>query len=146
MNDLLNTTAHVNGSPPGRGLPHLKLSDGELVRLAADLATGQRQLQPSLTQVNMLTGVPVVKIRQAIKARAAQHERADRKWGASPSPIRSLIRDRELRDLIDSLDDALDLVAFANDSLTPQRGGFLGGVLKEAIGYLRDLRERVAAE
>jgi hypothetical protein len=75
MNALLNATPHVNGDQPtinGRGLPHLKLTDDELVRLAADMATGTRPFQPSLAQTNVLTGVPVAAIRQEIKARAAQ--------------------------------------------------------------------------
>ncbi len=76
MNALLNATSHVNGDRPvnGRGLGHLKLTENELVRLAADMATGTRPFQPSMVQVNLLTGVPVAKIRAEIKSRAAQHE------------------------------------------------------------------------
>ena len=76
MNDLLNAPSHVNGGDQstinGRGLPHLKLSDDGLVRLAADMATGQRSFQPSLAQTSTLTGVPVAAIRAEIKARAAE--------------------------------------------------------------------------
>jgi hypothetical protein len=76
MNALLNATSHVNGVRPvnGRGLAHLKLTDDDLVRLAADMATGTRPFQPSVAQTALLTGVPVAAIRQEIKARAAQHE------------------------------------------------------------------------
>jgi hypothetical protein len=76
MNALLNATAHVNGDQPtinGRGLPHLKLTDDEMVRLAADMATGTRPFRPSLVQTNVLTGVSVAAIRQEIKARAAHN-------------------------------------------------------------------------
>ena len=74
MNALLNSTCHVNGDRPvnGRGLGHLKLTENELVRLAADMATGQRPFQPSLAQTSTLTGVPAAAIRAEIKARAAQ--------------------------------------------------------------------------
>jgi hypothetical protein len=74
MNDLLNAVSHVNGDRPvnGRGLGHLKLTENELVRLAADMATGQRPFQPSLAQTSTLTGVPAAAIRAEIKARAAQ--------------------------------------------------------------------------
>jgi hypothetical protein len=74
MNALLNTTSHVNGDRPvnGRGLGHLKLTENELVGLAADLATGQRPFQPSLAQTSTLTGVPAAAIRAEIKARAVQ--------------------------------------------------------------------------
>ena len=77
MNDLLNATSHVNGDRPvnGRGLGHLKLTENELVRLAADIATGQRPFQPSLTQTSTLTGVPVAAIRAEIKARQAAFRR-----------------------------------------------------------------------
>ena len=76
MNALLNATSHVNGDRPvnGRGLPHLKLTDDELVRLAADMATGTRPFQPSVAQTTLLTGVSATKIRAEIKARAAQAE------------------------------------------------------------------------
>jgi hypothetical protein len=76
MNALLNTTSHVNGDRPvnGRGLGHLKLTENELVRLAADMATGTRPFQPSVTQTTLLTGVSATKIRAEIKARAAQYE------------------------------------------------------------------------
>ena len=75
MNALLNATSPVNGGLPvvnGRGLPHLRLTEDELVRLAADLATGRRPLQPSVAQTTLLTGVSATKIRAEIKARAAQ--------------------------------------------------------------------------
>jgi hypothetical protein len=77
MNDLLTAIPSVNGGPPvvnGRGLLHLKLTDEELVRLAADLATGQRPFQPSVAQTTLLTGVSATKIRAEIKARVAQAE------------------------------------------------------------------------
>jgi hypothetical protein len=75
MNALLNTTSHVNGGQPvinGRGLAHRKLTNDELDDLAADIATGQRPFIPSLKDISFLTGRPVAKIRQKIKARTAQ--------------------------------------------------------------------------
>jgi hypothetical protein len=75
MMQVLTKIPDVNGGSPvvnGRGLSHLKLSNDELVRLAADLATGQRPFQPSLKQTNLLTGVPVAAIRAELKARAAR--------------------------------------------------------------------------
>jgi hypothetical protein len=74
MNDLLNVPHHVNSDAPalnGRGLAHRKLTNGQRVRLAADLATGQRRLDPSLSQISVMLGVPPAAIRADIKTRAA---------------------------------------------------------------------------
>ena len=49
-------------------------------------------------------------------------------------------RDRELRDLIDELDDALAVIN-ASNSYTPQQVEYLAGVLNETLHYLRELRE-----
>jgi hypothetical protein len=75
MNALLNTVSPVNGCDRpvnGRGLGHLKLTDDELVRLAADMATGTRPFQPSVVQTTLLTGVSAAAIRAEIKARATR--------------------------------------------------------------------------
>ena len=88
MMQVLTKFPDVNGSPPvvnGRGLPHLKLTDDELVGLAADLATGQRRLQPSLNQVSALTGVSLAAIRAELKARMA------RKNGQPPKDLAAAI-------------------------------------------------------
>jgi hypothetical protein len=67
------------------------------------------------------------------------------RWVVARRPIPpdrlALVRDRELRDLIDELDDAL-AVLDASNSYTPQQVEYLAGVLNETLNYLRELRER----
>jgi hypothetical protein len=62
-----------NSSAPvsGRGLAHRKMTHDEQLKLAADLATGERQFEPSLSQVADLVGVSTAKLRAELKARAA---------------------------------------------------------------------------
>jgi hypothetical protein len=86
MNALLNAPNNVNGDQftiNGRGLAHLKLTEDELVRLAADMATGRRPFQPSLAQTYILTGVPAAAIRAEIKARAARENGRPKDFAAA---------------------------------------------------------------
>jgi hypothetical protein len=78
----------VNGSKPpvnGRGLAHRKLSRKQRLSLAADLATGQCRLDPSLGQISAITGMPVAAIRAEIKVRAAREN------GRSPKDLAAAI-------------------------------------------------------
>ena len=52
----------------------------------------------------------------------------------------ALVRDRKLRDLLDNLDDAIDIVDASNIN-APHNIEFLYGVINEARHYLRELRE-----
>jgi hypothetical protein len=83
MNALLNAASDVNGNHTinGRGLPHLKLTDDELVGLAADMATGQRPFHPSVAQTTLLTGVSATKIRAEINVRCQRDELGRRHGG-----------------------------------------------------------------
>lgn len=57
MNLLIQKSSPVNGSVSGRGFAHRKLSLEQGVRLAADVATGQRRFEPSsLAQLSSLFG------------------------------------------------------------------------------------------
>jgi len=68
-------TANVNGSyVSGRGLARRKLSNKQRIKLAADLACGQLQLQPSLAQASELVGVSQTKVREELRTRAAARE------------------------------------------------------------------------
>jgi hypothetical protein len=73
MLDIIKSTQNGNGSDviSGRGLRRRKLTSLERIGLAADLATGQRQLTPSLTQSADLTEVPLRQLRKELKARVA---------------------------------------------------------------------------
>jgi hypothetical protein len=61
----------VNGSKPvgGRGIKRRKLSPGEKVKLAADLATGVRPYTPSVAQACAVTGAPQRAVTAELKAR-----------------------------------------------------------------------------
>jgi hypothetical protein len=67
----------VNSGEPevvrGRGLAHRKLSRKQRLSLAADLATGQCRLDPSLGQISIITGMPVAAISAETKARATRN-------------------------------------------------------------------------
>jgi hypothetical protein len=64
----------VNGSKPvgGRGIKRRKLSLDEQIKLAADLATGERPFMPSVAQACMLVDVPQRAVAAELKARAAR--------------------------------------------------------------------------
>ena len=69
--------------------------------------------------------------------------RTNRGWAVERRPAHDpyrYVRDRELIDLIDALDRALD-IASGNGALTPQQSTFLCDVLGEAAHELRELRE-----
>src|SRR5262249_56224945 len=68
--DVNDPSYHISG----RGLRRRKLSRTERVRLAADLASGQLHLHPSLAQVSQLVGMAAAKVREELKARAAARE------------------------------------------------------------------------
>jgi hypothetical protein len=90
MNALLNVTSPVNGNggPPvvnGRGLARRRLSLDEQVKLAADLATGERPFMPSMAQACMLVDVPQKAVAAELKARAA------RRNGHSPKDLAAAI-------------------------------------------------------
>jgi hypothetical protein len=63
----------------GRGLAHRKLTVNEQIKLAADLATGERQLELSRTQAAKLVGVSTTQLRTELKARAEAREAAQRR-------------------------------------------------------------------
>jgi hypothetical protein len=63
----------------GRGLAHRRLTRKQRLRLAADLATRRRRLDPSLGQISLLLGVPAPAIRAEVKARTAQRENGQAK-------------------------------------------------------------------
>jgi hypothetical protein len=73
----IQNSQSVNPDAPevvhGRGLAHRKLSRKQWLSLAADLATGQCRLDPSLGQISAITGMPVAAIRAEIKARTARN-------------------------------------------------------------------------
>ena len=71
MQQLLNgISPSVNNSVNGRGVKHLKLTSQERISLAADIATGARLFEPSLTQTCSCLDVPIAAVRAEIKARA----------------------------------------------------------------------------
>jgi hypothetical protein len=63
----VNNVPHVSG----RGIRRRKLTRFQRVRLAADLASGQLQLEPSLGQACELFNVTPAQVREELKARAA---------------------------------------------------------------------------
>src|SRR5262249_61030253 len=82
MLDFLAPPADINNRyVSGRALKRLALSHTGRVRLAADLASGLRQLHPSLAQTARLVGVAEEDIRTELKARAKTHE------AAVPTPV-----------------------------------------------------------
>jgi len=89
MQQLLNgVSSGVNNSVNGRGVKHLKRTRQELISLAADVATGRRPLEPSLTQTCALLDVPVAAVAE-IKARNGSGSEVDdfvKAWfGFSPA-------------------------------------------------------------
>jgi hypothetical protein len=76
MQEIIRTSPACNGngagSVNGRGLGRRKLTPAQKISLAADLATGQQSLAPSLCQVSALTGVPLWRLSQELKARTRQ--------------------------------------------------------------------------
>jgi hypothetical protein len=65
-----NGSDAINGRGLARRLPHLLTY--ERVGLAADIATGQRHLVPSLTQIADVTGIGIWQLRAELKCRAEQ--------------------------------------------------------------------------
>jgi hypothetical protein len=66
----VNDVPHVSG----RGIRRRKLTRSQRVGLAADLASGQLQLEPSLGQACELFNVTPAQVREELKARAAALE------------------------------------------------------------------------
>jgi hypothetical protein len=66
----VNNTPHVSG----RGIRRRKPSPSQRVSLAADLASGQLQLEPSLGQACELFNVTPAQVREELKTRAAALE------------------------------------------------------------------------
>jgi hypothetical protein len=62
-----------NGRSPvnGRGLKHRKSLNGDLVRLTADIATGERPFLPSIAQSCQLTGASRKAVADELKRRTA---------------------------------------------------------------------------
>ena len=71
MNNIVprQTNGNGQGSVNGRGLARRQMTVGERVCLAAEIATGQRQLMPSLTQIADATGISVWSLRNELKER-----------------------------------------------------------------------------
>jgi hypothetical protein len=73
----IQNSQSVNPDEPvavsGRGLAHRRLTRKQRVQLAADLATGQRRLDPSMGQISVLLGVPSAAIAAEIKARVGRN-------------------------------------------------------------------------
>jgi hypothetical protein len=71
MNVLIQKSAPVkqSGRVCGRGLARRKLSLEQRKGLAADLLTGAREFQPSLTQTASLLGVTPAQVREELHAR-----------------------------------------------------------------------------
>ena len=73
MLDIVRKSSSSDGNGTavsGRGLARRQLTVAERVRMAADLATGQRDFVPSLTQIAGMTGVTTWQLRAELKARA----------------------------------------------------------------------------
>jgi DNA-directed RNA polymerase subunit RPC12/RpoP len=72
MDDIAKISKNGSGdaSVSGRGLARRKLTLDEQIKLAADLATGERPFKPSFGQAADLVGVTVAQIRAELKARA----------------------------------------------------------------------------
>jgi hypothetical protein len=72
MLDIIKS-ATVNSDAPGvvngRGLAHRKLTRNTRIKLAADIVTGQRRLDPSLNQACTILIVSPTAVREELKAR-----------------------------------------------------------------------------
>jgi hypothetical protein len=78
MLDLVKSSSNGNGldSINGRGLAHRKLTRIQRRGLAADLATGQQYLVPSLSQVADLLKITPAELREELKVRAQREAEA----------------------------------------------------------------------
>jgi hypothetical protein len=84
MLDIIKTATNYNGPDyvSGRGLARRKLTSQQRIDLAANLATGRQYLAPSLAQITNLTGISLLQLRSALKARArrdAEQQEAERR-------------------------------------------------------------------
>jgi hypothetical protein len=108
----------VNGSKPpvnGRGLAHRKLSRKQRLSLAADLATRQCRLDPSLGQISAITGMPVAAIRAEIKARAVQADAHATGRKAEAEAIDTLLDDVPLGHLLERVIDRFDVFSMLEE-------------------------------
>jgi hypothetical protein len=116
---------NVNPTLNGRGLNHRKLTTEQRVRLAADIVTRQRRLDPSLTQTCAILAVPPMAVREELKARGV-HKNGGRPpkdlaaaivaaWDAASEHERELaVRTIGVADVWDVLFRSFDLASGAN--------------------------------
>jgi len=93
MLEIIKRHHNGNGAINGRGLAHRKWR-GQRLRLAADVATGERQLVPSFGQLSSLFDVSTADLRAELKAREAHQrqlaERDERKGQAAEQPAEAV--------------------------------------------------------
>jgi hypothetical protein len=82
--DVNNHTPHISG----RGLRRRKLTRRQRVRLAADLVSGEAQLDPSLNQVCELLAIPPVDVRGELKVTEQTTSALVEAWDAATEPER----------------------------------------------------------
>src|SRR5262249_37678566 len=108
MQQLLSgISSSVNSSVNGCGVKHLKLSSQERIALAADIATGVRPFEPSLTQTCVVLDIPVAAVRGEIKRRSAAN-------GSDPAEASPAVMAAALVDIV-GLDTAVDLLIAADN-------------------------------
>jgi hypothetical protein len=74
LSTVLSQASNGNGAAVnGRGLRHRKMTRGEALELAADIASG-RPFLPSLHHLADIFGVPIASLSKTVKARAAAQE------------------------------------------------------------------------
>jgi hypothetical protein len=108
-------TANGNGADMvnGRGLAHRPTA--ARLKLAVDMATGRKKLDPSLGQIADACGVSYIRLRRAIKAQTNGHEEA----------VAAEVAKSRLRAIVNliGIDDAMNLLSEIEAEMQSEAAG-----------------------